>query len=142
VVVAIICLAWARPARVIRSQVLSLREREYVLAARALGGGDGYLLRVHLLPAVLGLGAAQFVALAAHAILAEASLSFLGLGDPVSRSWGATLHYAQIRGALLTGTWPWWVVPPGLLIALAVLGFTALHYGLEEFCRPRLRQRG
>ncbi len=70
----------------------------------------------------------------------EASLSFLGLGDPISKSWGTVLFYAQVRGAFLTDAWLWWILPPGLLITAAVLGFALTGYALEEAINPRLRK--
>ena len=133
-------LSWARPARVVRSQVLSLKTRGYVQAARAVGAGTWHVLKLHILPAVLPLTVAQFVMAASSSILIEASLSFLGLGDPVAKSWGSILYYAQVRGAFLTGAWKWWVLPPGLMITLAVLGFAFSGYALEEIFNPRLRK--
>ena len=134
-------LIWARPARVIRSQVLSLAEREYVTAARAAGARDGYILVKHILPGVLSLALAQFVLATSSSILIEASLSFLGLGDPTQKSWGAVLFYAQARNAFLSGAWVWWVIPPGLMITASVLGFALLGFALEEALNPRLKAR-
>ena len=134
-------LIWARPARVIRSQVLSLAEREYVTAARAAGARDGYILIKHILPGVLSLALAQFVLATSSSILIEASLSFLGLGDPTQKSWGAVLFYAQARNAFLSGAWKWWVIPPGLMITASVLGFALLGFALEETLNPRLKAR-
>ena len=132
-------LVWARPARVLRSQVLSLRSLEYIDAARALGASAGRILSLHVLPGVISLSLAQFILAASNAILIEASLSFLGLGDPTAKSWGSILYYAQVRSAFLTGAWLWWVLPPGLLITLAVLGFAFTGFALEEVLNPRLR---
>ena len=134
-------LVWARPARVVRSLVLSLAARDHVLAARALGAGHWRIMLVHLLPGVLSIALAEFVQLASRAILLEASLAFLGLGDPVQKSWGAMLYYAQARGAFLTGAWVWWVLPPGLLITAAVLGCALLGFVVEQMVNPRLRRR-
>lgn len=133
-------LVWARPARVLRAQVLSLRSLEYVDAARAMGASSMRILRRHILPGVLSLALAQFILAASGAILIEAALSFLGLGDPTAKSWGSTLYYAQVRSAFLTGAWKWWVVPPGLLITAAVLGFAFTGFALEEVLNPRLRR--
>jgi peptide/nickel transport system ATP-binding protein/peptide/nickel transport system permease protein len=133
-------LVWARPARVIRSQVLSLRSRCYVAASSSMGAGLGHILRSHILPGVMPLAIAQFVLAASSSILIEASLSFLGLGDPLQKSWGNMLHYAQIRGAFLSGSWVWWILPPGLMITAASLGFTLVGYSLEEVYNPRLRK--
>lgn len=132
---------WARPARVVRSQGLSICNLTFVEAARALGGGFWHVLAKHLVPGVIPLALAQFVLATSSAILTEASLAFLGLGDPIQKSWGTILFYAQARGAFLNGSWPWWVVPPGLLISLTVLGFVLLGRSLEEVLIPRLRNR-
>lgn len=129
---------WAGAARELRSQVLSVSQRDHVRAARAMGAGGRYVLARHLLPVVFPLVIPQFVRAANIAILLEASLSFLGLGDPTAQSWGTMLFYANARSAFLTDAWIWWVVPPGLCIALAVLSFAFMGYALEERARPRL----
>lgn len=140
IILVIGALVWARPARVLRAQVLSLRSLEFVDAARALGASAGRILHRHILPSVLSLSLAQFILAASGAILIEASLSFLGLGDPTAKSWGSTLYYAQVRSAFLSGAWKWWVLPPGLLITTAVLGFAFTGFALEEILNPRLRR--
>lgn len=141
-IVVIGLLIWARPARVIRSQVLSLAERDYVTAARALGARGGHIVIKHLLPGVVSLALAQFVLATSSSILLEASLSFLGLGDPTAKSWGTVLYYAQARNAFLSGAWVWWVIPPGLMITASVLGFALVGFALEEALNPRLKLRG
>lgn len=133
-------LMWTRPARVIRSQVLSTRALGYVEAAESLGGSIAHTLRHHVMPRVLPLALAQFILVASIAILIEASLSFLGLGDPLAKSWGTMLYYANVRGAFLTGAWVWWIIPPGLAIAATVLGFAFTGYALEELANPRLKR--
>ena len=134
-------LVWARPARVVRSLVLSQRNRDYVTAARSLGARDGRILRFCIFPSVISLALAEFVQLASRAILLEAALAFLGLGDPVQKSWGSVLFYAQARGALLSEAWLWWVLPPGLVITGTVVGFALVGFGLERIFTPRLRPR-
>jgi ABC-type dipeptide/oligopeptide/nickel transport system permease subunit len=133
-------LIWARPARVIRSYVLTLSERDYVLAARAIGARDGHIVLRHVLPGVVSLALAQFVLAASASMLLEASLSFLGLGDPTQKSWGTMLFYAQARSAFLSGAWLWWVVPPGLMITAAVLSFALVGFALEEAYNPAVRR--
>ena len=140
IIIVIGVLVWARPARVIRAQVLSLRRLDFVDAALALGASSRRLLVRHILPGVLSLALAQFILAASNAILIEASLSFLGLGDPTAKSWGSTLYYAQVRSAFLSGAWKWWVLPPGLLITAAVLGFAFTGFALEEVLNPQLRR--
>ncbi len=132
-------LIWARPARLIRSQVLSVRESGHVQAARAMGATHGYIMFRHVLPRVTPLVAAQFVRTANVSIMLEASLAFLGLSDPFQKSWGAILFYANARSAFLTDAWLWWVLPPGLCIAAVVVSFAFLGYALEERVDPRLR---
>lgn len=125
-------LFWAHPARVIWAAVLSVRGMAFVEAAVAMGGSSAHILHYHLLPAVLPVAFSQLIVLASNAILIEASLSFLGLGDPTQKSWGSMLFYAQVRGAFLNGSWPWWALPPGLLITLSVLALAALGRELER----------
>ena len=132
---------WARPARFIRAQVLSLRERGPVQSAIAMGAAPAHLLSRHLLPSVSPLLIAQLIRGATTAILLEASLAFLGLGDPTTKSWGTMLYYASARGAFLTDSWIWWVVPTGLAISAVVLAFAFVGYALEEWSDPRLRSR-
>lgn len=134
-------VVWARPSRIIRSQVLSLAGREYVTAARAVGADDLRILVRHVVPGVGALIVVEFVQAAAGAILIESSLSFLGLGDPIQKSWGSILYYAQARSAFLSGAWLWWVIPPGVAITATVLGFALVAFSLERIVNPRLRQR-
>jgi ABC-type dipeptide/oligopeptide/nickel transport system permease subunit len=139
-VIVIGLLSWAGAARLIRSGVISLRDRDYLLAARTMGAGDLHLMRRHLLPMVLLLALGVFVQATSAAILLEAALSFLGLGDPLQQSWGTMLYWAQVRGAFLTPAWLWWVLPPGVMIASAALGFALLGFSLEQRINPRLRR--
>jgi peptide/nickel transport system permease protein len=139
-IIVIGALTWAGSARVIRSQVISLTERDYVLAARSMGATDRHIVVRHVLPRVLLLAIGVFVQATSGAILLEAALSFLGLGDPTQKSWGTMLYWAQVRGAFLTPAWLWWVLPPGILIATSSLGFALLGFSLEQRINPRLRQ--
>lgn len=132
-------LLWAAPARVIRAQVLSVATRPYVEAAATFGAGRGHVLRRHLLPAVAPLLIVEFVRAVQIAVLLEAALSFLGLGDPTHESWGTMLYYATSRGAFLTGAWRWWIVPPGLAVAVLVTACALVGLHLEERADPRLR---
>lgn len=131
-------LIWAGSARVIRAQVLSLRTRDYVLAAKSMGATDRWAIRRHVLPRTALLASGEFVQATASAILLEAALSFLGLGDPLQKSWGSILYWAQVRGAFFGPAWKWWVLPPGLMIMAASLGFALLAFSLEERINPRL----
>lgn len=132
--------SWASTARIVRSQVLSVRERVFVERIRALGATDLRIALVHILPNVLPLIFANTVLVIAGSILAEATLAFLGLGDPLHISWGTMLHSAFTNGAISRGAW-WYLLPPGLGIVFVVLGFTLLGYTLDRILNPRLRTR-
>jgi peptide/nickel transport system permease protein len=141
VLIAVIGLtSWAGTARVVRAQVLTLKERPFVERARALGASDSYVLRTHVLPNTLPLIFANTVIIVAVAILAEASLAFLGLGDPNSISWGTMLENAFNAGAPSAGAW-WYVIPPGLCITTLVLAVAMVGFLFEEYVNPRLRER-
>jgi len=131
---------WARPARVLRSQVLKLRELDHVVAARAMGASGRWVIARHIVPRITPLAAAQFVRVANIAVMLEASLSFLGLGDPSRISWGTMLYFANVRSAFLTDAWRWWILPPGLALTVVVLGLAFLGYAVEEWADPRLRR--
>jgi peptide/nickel transport system permease protein len=132
--------SWAGTGRIVRSQVLTLKERAFVERARALGATDTYIIRTHILPNTLPLIFANTVLIVAVAILAEAGLAFLGLGDPNSISWGTMLENGFESGAPSAGAW-WYVVPPGLCITLLVLAVAVLGYLFEEHVNPRLRDQ-
>ncbi len=134
-------LVWASTARLIRSQVLVIAKQDYVLAARSLGARHQHIIVQHVLPQVMLLAVGEFVQITGQAILLEASLAFLGLGDPLAKSWGTVLYWAQVRGAFLSPAWVWWVLPPGLLISFSTLGFALIGFALEQVLNPRLRQR-
>jgi len=132
--------SWPSTARIVRAQVLSVKTRPYVERARALGAGNWHLATRHILPNVGPIIFANTVLLVAIAILSEATLSFLGLGDPLHTSWGTILEAAFSSGAAGGGDW-WWLVPPGVAIVLVVLAFTMCGYALDEILNPRLRRR-
>jgi peptide/nickel transport system permease protein len=141
VLIAVIGLtSWAGTGRIVRAQVLTLRERAFVERARALGASDGYIIRTHILPNTLPLIFANTVLIVAVAILSEAALAFLGLGDPTRISWGTMLENAFSSGAPSAGAW-WYVIPPGLCITLLVLSVSILGYLFEEYVNPRLREQ-
>lgn len=130
--------SWAGTGRIVRSQVLTLRERAFVERARALGAGDTYIIKTHILPNTLPLIFASTVLIIAVAILSESALSFLGLGDPTRISWGTMLQNAFDSGAPSAGAW-WYVIPPGLAITLLVLGVSLIGFQYEEYINPRLK---
>ena len=131
---------WPPIARIVRSQVLTLRERQFVVRVRSMGASDLRIMGVHILPNVEPLIFANAVLVIAGSILSEATLAFLGLGDPVHVSWGTMLHFAFVSGAVGRGAW-WYFLPPGLGIVLVVLGFTLAGHTLDRLLNPRLRER-
>jgi peptide/nickel transport system permease protein len=130
-------LGWTTTARVVRSQTLAVKSRKFVLRARAIGAGKAHIIRHHVLPLVMPILVVQGVLVVSLAVLNESALSFLGLGDPTTLSWGQMLNYAFERGAMSTGAW-WALVVPGLGIVWVVLGLTLLGQGLEQVLNPRL----
>jgi peptide/nickel transport system permease protein len=131
---------WPSTARLVRSQTLSVKERPYVERARALGASDWHLVTRHVLPNVMPVIMANTVLIVAIAILSETALSFLGLGDPLSKSWGLILEQASDGGAATQGAW-WWLGAPGVCIVLVVLAFTMIGFALDQIINPRLRER-
>ena len=131
---------WPSTARLVRSQVLSVKERAYIERSRALGAGNWYLVTRHVLPNVMPVIMANTVLIVAIAILSETALSFLGLGDPFSISWGQILQQANDAGASTLGAW-WWLGAPGVCIVLVVLAFTMIGFALDEIINPKIRER-
>lgn len=129
---------WAGSARVLRGYTLSLRSRDYVLAARVAGEKRRRVLAVEILPNLVPLLASQVVFAVIFAILGEAGLSYLGLGATGSFTWGTMLYYAQNGLALRLGAW-WWFVPPGLLLALFGAALSLINFSIDEVINPRLR---
>lgn len=130
--------SWAASSRVLRAQTLSIRNRDYVAAARVSGEKPWRIIAVEILPNLLPVIASQFVFSIIFAILGEAGLSFIGLGATNSLTWGTMLYYAQNAFALQMGAW-WWFVPPGLMIALLGCGLSLINFSIDEIINPKLR---
>lgn len=131
--------SWPGTARVIRAQVLTLKERLYVERSRALGASNRHVMLRHIVPNVSPLILANTTLTVPIAILSESTLSFLGLGDQQRPSWGRMLDDAFSSGALGRNAW-WWYLPPGIGIVFVVLAFTLVGHALEEVLDPRLRE--
>ena len=140
IVIVIGLTSWATTARVIRSQVLSLKERMFVDRARVIGAGPGRIMRRHILPNVVNLIVAQAVLTFATAVFTETTLAFIGLGDPAAPSWGQILNNAQSAGAPGLGAW-WYIVPPAAAVVLVVLSFTLLGNALDDVLNPKAGTR-
>jgi peptide/nickel transport system permease protein len=140
IIVAIGVTAWPSTARLVRAQTLTIEARPFVERAHVLGGGHLHVLGRHVFPAVLPLVLASTTLAVGSAIVAESTLSFLGLGDPTTVSWGGMLKSALDSGAITAGAW-WYLLPPGLAIVVVVLGFTLVGRALEIVVNPTLRAR-
>ncbi|GAA3604813.1 ABC transporter permease [Nonomuraea rosea] len=132
-------ITWAGPSRVIRSQVMSLRSRDYVDAARVSGEPGWRIMVFQILPNLTPVIASGFVWAVIGAILTESGLSALGLGGGTVASWGGMLYFAQNGSALSMGAW-WWFVPPGLFIAALGTGLSLINFSIDELMNPRLRK--
>jgi peptide/nickel transport system permease protein len=131
-------LGWMGFARLVRSQVLTLKERPFVEAAKAVGAGKMHIMVKHILPNVVSLVYVSLATSVPGAIVAEAALSFLGFYDPNRMSWGRMLREAQGSGGV---RYWWWILPPGMCIAFLAIAFIMLGFALDEVFNPRLRQR-
>ena len=139
IAVIIAVTSWPPGARVIRSQVLSLRGRAHLKAATGFGAGTGHVLRHHVFPEIGLILAAGLVAAAGRAVMLESGLAFLGLGDPSRASWGSIMRDALDFGVLFeTDAWQWWLLPPLAAVSLFLLGIAFVGVGLEARLNPRL----
>ena len=143
-ILSIAILGWTGTARLVRSSTLSIKERTYVEASKAIGAGDRHIIWKHILPNVSPLIMATMIYQVAGAMMSEAGLAFLGLGDPSHKSWGMVLHYAETSGGWYANmgnpAW-WWILPPGICIAFTIASLVLIGQSLEEIINPRLRRR-
>ncbi len=138
IAVVIALTAWASTSRVLRTQTLSVRNRDFVDAARVAGEPPWRIITYEVLPNLLPIIANSLVFSGLFAILTEAGLDFIGLGTTNASSWGSILYYAQNAQALSLGAW-WWFVPPGLCIALVGMSLALINFSIDELVNPRLR---
>jgi peptide/nickel transport system permease protein len=131
----LLIFSWMGTAKIIRSIALQMRNFQYVEAAKLMGQSDLKVIFKHIIPQLLPLTFASVAIAVPAAILAEAALSFLGLGDPSLPTWGQLLHEANTADAASRGIW-WWIVPPGLMIALTALGFFLIGNTLDTIANP------
>jgi peptide/nickel transport system permease protein len=134
----IACTLWAFEARILRAQALTLKNRDFILAAKVAGESTRRIVFGELLPNMISRIAAAFVLVFYIAILVAAGLEFLGLGDLQKASWGVALYWATVNSSMLQGEW-WAFVFPGLAIGITVLGLTLVLAGIDEVSNPRLR---
>ncbi len=137
-IIAITVTSWSYTARQLRSQALTLRNRDFLEAARVRGERRLYIIVVEVIPTMTSLIVASFLTNALYAVLFASSLQFIGLGDPNTVSWGTTLYWAQNNAALQTGE-PLWAIAPGACIAVLGAAFALLNYAFDEIGNPALR---
>jgi peptide/nickel transport system permease protein len=140
IIFVIALVGWTSLARQIRSQVLSVRESSFVESSRSIGAQSAHIMVRTILPSMAGIIVANGVMEIMFAILTEAGLSFLGLGDPTHESWGVMLYFAQSQGAFLRGAW-WWIFPPGLCIALFCLSFNLIGTAVNDLFGLKIGRR-
>jgi peptide/nickel transport system permease protein len=138
VVVVLVLTGWSYGANQMRAQTLSLRNRDFLEAARVRGERRSYIILVEVLPTMTSLIVANFLGAALYSVLTAAGLQFLGLGDPNSISWGTMLYWSQSQSALQTGM-PLWAIAPGLCVALLGISFALINYAFDEISNPALR---
>ena len=138
IVVMLTLTGWAFGARGKRAQTLSLRSKDFILQARISGESSRRIVLVEILPNMLSLVAATFLFSTVYAVLGEAGLEFIGLGDTNATTWGTLLYWAQNSSALLTGAW-WWFIPPGICIGLFAASLGLMNYAVDEISNPRLK---
>jgi peptide/nickel transport system permease protein len=138
IIVVIGILLWTSTARIVRAQVKSVRERVYVKRAKSLGESDRRIVVRHVLPQIAPLLIANVVLTVAVAIFDETALAFFGLSDPSAVSWGTIIEHAFQRAAISAGYW-WAIVPPGVCVALVIMGCYLLGQAIEDALNPRLR---
>jgi peptide/nickel transport system permease protein len=142
VILVLVLFSWAKPARIARSQTLTMKKQKYVISAKLHGAGPTYIIRKHLLPEILPLIFVSIVNLSSYAIVAESGLAFLGLGDPTSKSWGMMLYYStHFRSIYFTPYWQWWVIPPLVALIFLLLCLAFIGRDLERVVDPKLRKK-
>jgi peptide/nickel transport system permease protein len=135
----LVVFGWVGMAKISRSLALQLKNMQYVEAAKLMGQSDTKIIFKHIIPQLLPLTFASIAIAVPSAILAESTVSFLGLGDPSIPTWGQILHDANSSSAASRGLW-WWIAPPGIMIAITGLGFVLIGNALDSILNPRLKK--
>lgn len=139
IIIVLSIFSWTNFARIVRSKVLSIKEEDYIKIAKAYGGNFFYMTFNHFLPQIFPIIMVSFIKLIGKAVVAEASLSFLGLGDPTSKSWGLILHYAMnFNGIYFTPYWKWWILSPLVFIMLFVVSISFIVREFENIFKLKI----
>ncbi|MFY1111017.1 MAG: ABC transporter permease [Methanosarcinaceae archaeon] len=140
VILILFLFSWAKPARIARSQTLFLKKNSYIIAARNYGAKPFYLLWRHIFPEVMPVLLVLIIGISSHAIIAEAGLAFLGLGDPTSKSWGMMLNHATgFSSIYFTPYWQWWLLPPLFMLIFLLLCLAFISRDMERILDPKLK---
>ena len=134
------CFFWVGPVKTVRSMGLQIKEETYIEAAHAFGASSSRIIFKHMIPLLIPYSFASMALYVPSAIVYEASISLLGLGDSTIVTWGQILHDALTGGAVINGLW-WWVIPPGLFIALMGMTFAFIGFAMDKILHPKLRTR-
>jgi len=139
-IVLMVALNWISPVRIVRSMALQIKEETFIEASKALGASHFRLIFKHMLPIVIPFAFANMALAVPSAILSEAGISILGLGDSTIVTWGQMLQDAKSGGALITGMW-WWIIPPGIMISLVGMSFSFVGFAMDKILNPKLKTR-
>lgn len=139
VILVLVFFSWTTPARIVRSKIISIKEENYITASRSYGANFIHLFQKHFLPQILPILTVTIIKITSKAIVAEAGLSFLGLGDPTSKSWGLILNHAiNFKGIYFTDYWKWWVTIPLLATISLILAISYISKDLERILNEKL----
>lgn len=139
IILVLVLFSWVVPARTVRSKVISIKQESYIVMAKSYGASFPYLFKTHFFPEIMPLLAITIIKITSKAIVAEAGLSFLGLGDPTAKSWGLIINHAiNFKGIYFTNYWTWWVLAPLLATMLLILSISYISRDLERIYNDKL----
>lgn len=139
IVLVLVLFSWTGPARIIRSKVISIKKESYIVMAKSYNASFFHLLKTHFIPEIMPILAISIIRITSRAIVAEAGLSFLGLGDPASKSWGLILNHAiNFKGIYFTNYWKWWVIAPLFTTMILILTISYISRDLERILNEKL----
>ncbi len=139
IILVVSLLSWVGPAKMIRAKVKMLKNESYIVAAKSYGANFFYLVFNHFIFQILPMVLVSTFRIASHAIISEASLSFLGLGDPTSKSWGIILNHAMsFQGIYFTEYWKWWILSPLVMLILLILSLSFISRDIEKLMNKKL----
>lgn len=139
IVLVLVLFSWTNPARIIRSKIMSIKEESYIVMANSYGASFLHLFKTHFLPEIMPILGITVIKITSKAIIAEAGLAFLGLGDPTSKSWGLILNHAiNFKGIYFTDYWKWWVMSPLLATMILILSISYISKDLERILNEKL----